>query len=243
MKKLSILVLMLVLLTACNPSENESNKNDKVIFLKSIALKVPEPSGLAFDNGFLWTVSDENKTVYKIDTLGNIISSFTVNGEDLEGVTVVSDSSLAVILERTREVVLITKNGKELNRYSVNLTGELNLGLEGISYNPANTHFYILNEKNNRLILELDKDLNELNRKELTFSNDLSGICYDSNRDAFWIVSDESQSVSNCNYKFEVVDDFKVNIPQMEGVAFDPNSNRLFIVSDRAESLYIYQLK
>ena len=242
MKFVLMIYLILIITFACSPSENESSLSDKIIFLKSISINVPEPSGLAFDEGFLWTLSDENSTVYKLDTIGNIITSFVVEGDDLEGITVLTDSSLAIVLERTREVKVISKSGRTLNQFTVNVSGELNYGLEGITIDPTNNHIYILNEKLPSLVIEFDGDNKEVSRKELNFADDISGICYDTTRNGFWIISDESQTISLCNYNFEVLESFKVNIPQMEGVAFDPNTNRLYVVSDRTESLYIYQL-
>ncbi|MBE0570325.1 MAG: SdiA-regulated domain-containing protein, partial [Ignavibacteriaceae bacterium] len=74
--------------------------------------------------------------VYLIDSWGRVVISFKINGEDLEGITVIDDSTLAVVLERTREVVILDTSGLELKRAKLDLEGELNNGLEGISYDP-----------------------------------------------------------------------------------------------------------
>ena len=100
-----------------------------------------------YDEKGFWIVSDENSKVYLIDSWGKEIKSFKVNGNDLEGITVVDDSTLAVVLERSREVVILDTSGKELKRTSLDLEGELNSGLEGITYDPKEKKFYLLNEK------------------------------------------------------------------------------------------------
>ncbi len=243
MKKLFVLTLLILVITSCNTSDNKENIVENITFIKNVSLQIPEPSGIDFNNGFLWIVSDENNLVYKTDTLGNIIESFEIDGNDLEGITIISDSTMAVALERSRTIVIANISGKELNRFSVEISGELNYGLEGITYNSSNSHFYILNEKQPGINIEIDQDYKEVNRIELSFASDYSGICYDAVRDAFWIVSDESQSISLCNYKFEVIEDYKVNIPQMEGISYDQKNNKLYIVSDKLESLFIYELK
>ncbi|MCK7519097.1 MAG: SdiA-regulated domain-containing protein [Ignavibacteriales bacterium] len=96
----------------------------------SIAEKIPvtEPSGLdlTFDEKGFWIVSDQNSKVYLIDSWGRVVKSFKVDGEDLEGITVIDDSTLAVVLERTREVVILDTSGLELKRRKLNLKGELN---------------------------------------------------------------------------------------------------------------------
>lgn len=100
-------------------------------------INVPEPSGLAlsYDGRYLWTVGDSDSKVHKLDLNGNVITSFKVNGEDLEGITVIDSINLAVILERTREIVVLDTSGKEIKRKKFDLKGKLNEGLEGICLN------------------------------------------------------------------------------------------------------------
>lgn len=81
-------------------------------------------------------MSDQNSKVYLIDSWGREVKSFKVDGEDLEGITVIDERTLAVVLEKTREVVILDTSGLELKRRKLNLKGELNSGLEGITYDP-----------------------------------------------------------------------------------------------------------
>jgi uncharacterized protein YjiK len=229
MKNLLKITLVFLLIFSCtNEKEKNVNFND-LTFLKSIKLQIPEPSGITFFNNSLWIVSDNESSIFNVDTLGNILNTIPVDGKDLEGIT-------------NRKVVSLNLSGKEIQSGTIDITGELNYGLEGIGFNQVKRNFYVLNEKNPQLIIELDENFEELSRKEIQFAKDISGITFDNNKDAFWITSDESNSINFCNHNFEVIKEYKVNIPQIEGIAIDIEKNRLYVVSDRTESLYIYQI-
>ncbi|MBZ0182095.1 MAG: SdiA-regulated domain-containing protein [Melioribacteraceae bacterium] len=242
MKNLLKITLLLLLFFGCtNKKETKDNLSD-LTFLKSVKLQIPEPSGITFFNNSLWIVSDDESSIFNVDTLGNILNTIPVDGKDLEGITNTSDSVIVIILERDRKVIALDLDGKELHSKTIDITGELNYGLEGIGFNQVKRNFYVLNEKNPLLIIELDENFEELSRKEIQFAKDISGITYDENRDVYWVTSDESNSINFCNHNFEVIKEYKVNIPQIEGIAIDLVKNRLYVVSDRTESLYIYQI-
>lgn len=137
--------------------------------VKITPIKVLEPTGLTnpFDGKYFWCVGDNDIKVFKLDLNGNIKSSFPVNGLDLEGITVIDSTKLAVIFERTREVVVVDISGKEINRKKINLKGRLNEGLEGICYDPKTKDFYFLNEKRPGLLIKTDSTFKEIFRKEL----------------------------------------------------------------------------
>ncbi|MAT56562.1 MAG: hypothetical protein CMF23_01160 [Ignavibacteriae bacterium] len=242
MKNLLKISLVFVLLFSCTNEKEKNENSSDLTFLKSIKLQIPEPSGITFFNNSLWIVSDDESSVFNVDTLGNILNTISVDGKDLEGITNISDSVIVIVLERDRKVVSINLSGKEIKSKTIDITGELNYGLEGIGFNQIKRNFYILNEKNPLLIIELDENFEELSRKEIHFAKDISGITFDENRDAYWVTSDESNSIILCSHSFEVIKEFKVNIPQIEGIAIDIEKNRLYVVSDRTESLYIYQI-
>jgi uncharacterized protein YjiK len=166
---LSILIFA-AFFTFCGKDKNEETVKT-LSFSIAEKLPVPEPSGLdlTFDETGFWIVSDENSKVYLIDSWGRMVKSFNVDGKDLEGITVIDDSTLAVVLERTREVVILDTSGIKINRTALDLKGELNSGLEGITSDPKEKKFYVLNEKKPRLLLTLDENLREL--KNLTSKN------------------------------------------------------------------------
>lgn len=248
MKKIIVGVLLLLFITVIVICYlNNSKKNEAITNLKPVSiieLGVPEPSGLCFDksNNSLWTVSDENSTIYNIDLAGNILSTIVVNGFDLEGITIIDDSTLAAIFERDRTIVLLNKSGRELKRIKLSLTGEPNKGLEGITFNKSNNHLYVLNEKDPGVLIEVDTTGRLIKKKELKFTTDYSGLSYIDVSKQIWIISDEGEAIFKCTKNAEVINKYKVNIEQIEGIAIDPDNSILYIVSDPLEKLYIYQL-
>ena len=231
----------------CSFCGNNTKEISEKTFTFSVSehIPVPEPSGLdlSFDETGFWIVSDENSTVFLLDGWGNVVKSFKVKGADLEGITVIDDSTLAVVLERTREVVILDTSGIELRRAKINLRGELNSGLEGITYSPKEKIFYILNEKKPRLLITLDKNLVELKRDTLNFSKDVSGIFFDDKDNTLWILSDESQRISKTDLSGKLIEEFKIKISQPEGITFNKTHTKLYIVSDNTENLYVFNLE
>jgi uncharacterized protein YjiK len=226
-------------------TNNESEKTVKTLsFSAAEIIPVPEPSGLAMtldETGF-WVVSDKNSKVYLINSRGSVVKSFKVKGESLEGITVIDRKTIGVVLERTREVVIIDTSGKEINRAALNLKGELNSGLEGITYDPVRKIFYVLNEKKPRLLITLDEELNELSRDTLNFSKDVSGIFYDNIDSTLWILSDESQRIFKTDLTGNPIKEYKINVTQPEGITLNEARTKLFIVSDKTENLYVFNL-
>lgn len=240
---LSILLLAM-LFSFC--SKSNTDKSVKTLsFSVAEKIPVPEPSGLdlAFDETGFWIVSDENSNVYLIDSWGKVVKSFKVNGEDLEGITVIDDSTIALVLERTREVVILDTSGIELKRAKLDLEGELNNGLEGISYDPEEKKFFVLNEKKPRLLLTLDENLNEIKRDTLNFAKDVSGIFFDAVDKNLWILSDESQRIFKTDLSGNPIEEFKIKITQPEGITLNKARTKLFVVSDKTENLYVFNLE
>jgi uncharacterized protein YjiK len=225
-----------------------NKKDEKVKTLTfSVAEKIPvtEPSGLVLsaDEKAFWTVSDQTAEVYLFDGWGKIIKSFKLDGEDPEGITIVEDSTLAVVLERSREIIILDTAGNEIKRASINLKGDLNSGLEGITYDPAEKKFYLINEKNPLLLITLDQNLVEIKRDTLNFSKDVSGIFYDSELKVLWILSDENQRIYKTDFSGNPIEEFRIKVTQPEGIAFNKARARLYIISDRTENLYVFNLK
>ena len=223
-------------------------KEEKIKTLTfSVAEKIPvfEPSGLALsaDEKAFWTVSDQTAEVYLFDGWGKVIKSFKLDVEDPECITIVYDSTLAVVLERSREVVIMDTSGNEIKRASINLNGELNNGLEGISYDPKEKKFFVLNEKKPRLLITLDQNLVEMKRDTLNFSKDVSGIFYDSELKVLWILSDESQRIYKTDLSGNPIEEIKIKVTQPEGITFNKARTKLYIISDRTENLYVFNLK
>jgi len=233
---------------ACNNNRPQTNderdlKKTGIKLIEKHELDVPEPSGLSLsiDGKYLWTVSDENKSVYKISLIGDIIKKFSVDEIDLEGITVIDTNRIAVIAELKRRIIISDTLGNEISRVQLDLKGENNSGIEGITYDKNRDQFYVVNEKALTLLIKLDNEFNIINKRKLKIADDLSGLSYDESTDNLWIISDESKLIIICNTEGEVKKKFKINIPQIEGIAVDNKKGLIYIVSDYTETLYIFK--
>ena len=241
---LIFIISVIFLSSNCNINRQDPPNRHKLLLKNSINISVPEPSGLSFsyDRKNLWVVSDQNSTVYLMSLTGKIVKSFKVNYEDLEGVTVIDSIRLAIIAERTREIVVLDTSGREITNAKLNLKGRLNEGLEGICYDKDLNKFILVNEKNPGLLIQTNFNLDMLSKIEIKYAKDNSGLSYDPFDKSLWALSDESGSFYRINEKGEVIEEYKIFIDQPEGIAVDVQNKKVFIVSDRTEKLYEYDL-
>lgn len=246
MKKVLLFVIIFIIVAVIFflIKKEEVNQKTHLQPIKSISLTVPEPSGLFFDktSKTFWTVSDENSTIYNIDSLGNIISEIKVNGKDLEGITKLNDTTLVTILERERTIIFLNINGTELNKINLDLKGEPNKGLEGITYNSTKNELYIINEKDPGLLLTIDSSNSVIKKQELYFTSDYSGLDYVEELDMLWIISDEGNAIMQCTTEGKLIKKFTVDVEQIEGIAVDYENKLIYIISDPLEKMFIYRL-
>ncbi len=237
-----ILLLVVLGLFGCKKKTQPPEK--PLTYVAAYSISVPGSSGLDFtyDKRGFWVASDETSKIYKLNADGNVVKTLKVDGYDLEAVTVVNDSVIAVVLERTRELVMIDTSGKEIRRKKLKLKGERNSGLEGITFNPLTGHFYVLNEKNPSLLIELNDEFEVISIDTLKFSKDVSGIFYDETDNVLWILSDENQLVVITDLNGKPLKKMNISVVQPEGIAVDKKKNRLYIVSDSREALYVYDI-
>jgi uncharacterized protein YjiK len=238
-----VIVVLLVIISqyGCSNSGNEK----KIQHAAVIKLDVPEPSGLVVsaDGKFMWTVSDDNNTIYAISFEGKVLRSVKLKGSnlDLEGVAVVDDMTLAVIYERLRTVALVNFDGEIIKSAKLDLSGDENSGLEGIAFDKKLKKFYILNEKKPGLLLELDNELRIQKQRKLEFASDYSAIDFDDSINVLWILSDEDKTLFKCTTNGDVKASYKLDIEQPEGVALDRKNGKIYIVSDPAGKLYCFE--
>ncbi len=245
-----ILFTTVFILTGCNLNDSTAvTPPPDGSFIKKIAeysTEVSEPSGLTLGrNGkCLWTVSDNTNHVYKISLEGKVLKELSYNGDDLEGIVYDKrDGSLWVVEEQLRQIVHIDTNGAELGRFDVtNLEGSGNSGLEGICLDN-NFSFYVLNEKKPRLWAKLDSSFKAVIIKKIEFTEDLSGICSDTEVNKFWLVSDQSKMLFLWSPETGVLKSAKLDFPKAEGIAIDFENGIVYIVSDETGKLYVFKLK
>ena len=244
MRKISLIIIALFLLTLISCKEKEQTPKKPLTYVGAYTISVPEPSGLTMTQnkrGF-WTVSDETSTIYRLDNEGNVVQTIKVDGFDFEAITLIDDTTLVILQERTREMVFLDTSGLELKRIKLDLEGELNSGPEGIAFNPQNRHFYILNEKKPSLFIELDEGLNIVKKDTLRFCKDVSGLCFDEANQVLWMLSDESQLVIKTDLNGKLLQKINITIPQPEGITLSEDGRKLYIVSDNKETLYVFNV-
>ncbi len=242
--------LSLVLILACSDetptvTDPPPQVEPRLELISTANIQVDEPSGLCFsiDNKSLWTVSDRTRKVYKVDFNGNVLETLAYTGNDLEGIAVdPGDSTIWVAEENLSQIVQLDTLGNELQR--IDVTGAAgNSGLEGITINTANGHFFLLKEKNPGVLIELDHEFNLLTYKRITFAFDFSGIYYESQNQHLWIVSDQNEKVYKCDLTGSVLTEYPIDVDKAEGIAVDFDNARVYVVSDSYEKLYLFSIK
>jgi uncharacterized protein YjiK len=237
------LLLALVFVVSCGKDEDTEGLL-KLSLDSQYALDVPEPSGLSFSRNktFLYTVSDQTGKIYKISFEGELMSTLGFIGSDLEGITVnPKDGQIWVVEERNRKMIQLSASGSELNSFSINVEQhEMNSGLEGITFNGNNEHFYLLNEKIPGKLIETNKQGVIFTETNLNFASDFSGVFYDDLEDFLWIVSDEAKIVSKCFLDGTLIESYKLPISSAEGIVVKSSEKKIFIVSDASEKLLVF---
>lgn len=239
---LKIICIFFPLLVSAGCEKIKFGPSETLKPIEKYSLKIPEPSGLALLNDKLWIVSDSKNTVYQTNLKGEIEFSFKINGIDPEGITVFDDSLLAIVLETSNEILVTDFKGNEISNTSINIKGSRNSGLEGITYNPSNGHFYLVNEKDPVLLIETDKSFNEISRKKIKNVRDLSGISYSAKEDCLLLVSDEDRKIIKASLDGEFIEEYKINVEQAEGIAIDDKNNLIYVVSDKEEKLFVFEM-
>jgi uncharacterized protein YjiK len=202
-------------------------------------MSIGEPSGLAYCEAThsLYMVSDANPFVYRIDTAGIILGSIPVAAADLEGITLSGAGDTIFVVEETAsQITTFLANGTKVSSFPLLVRTEVSHSLEGITRNAAG-HLVVINEKAPTLMVELAGGA-EVGRVLLTYTSDISDICYDRGEDCYWIVSDESQKVIKVSRSGALLGEWPVPLQQGEGIAFI--GNRMYLVSDADAKLYVF---
>lgn len=205
---------------------------------------VREPSALSFsvDKKTLFTVSDNNGSIYELNLQGKILREIKTGLSDLEGIITHPDlGGFCLVEERIRTASCLDNTGKELKRKTIPFQGESNSGFEGISYNPLKKQFFIVNEKKPKSIITLDTDFNIVNTVNFDKALDLSDIFYDDLTDQFWLLSHESKEIYLTDSNFEIEKVFSIpSIVQAEGIVVDSKNKKIYIISDKDSSFTIF---
>jgi uncharacterized protein YjiK len=182
-------------------------------------------------------ISDNSPAIFKIDTLGQVLSSIPVTAQDIEGVALSPNADTIYVVEETPSLVsTFLSNSTKLSSFSVMVRTLPNHSLEGITIDNQG-HVFVINEKSPMMMLEFSGQT-ELSRIQLGYTTDISDICYDGDADCFWIVSDESKMVIKITKAGALLGAWSTPVLQGEGIAII--GNRLYIVSDVEAKLYVF---
>ncbi|QDT30684.1 SdiA-regulated [Gimesia panareensis] len=219
-----------------------------------------EPSGLALDpEGALWTVCDQSKRLFQIDTNGEILATRKVDNRGLEGITFDAEGNILVVDEDAGKILKYDPaTGKEIaDRRLKDMDGFCavaryfeeagNNGLEGITCDPLRSEILLLKEADPGLLIAVSDDLERIVAVDYLDGGrgfvdeelkpqaiDFSGLCYDRVRDLFWIVSDQASRVFTYDRRRgKVIQQFSF------GAAGKPIRKAEGVTLDR-ESKYLY---
>jgi uncharacterized protein YjiK len=243
MKKYFLIPLLLgILFWGCdNGSDSTDTTGLTLVTSKTLSVQEPSDLALSYEKTSLWTVSDSTGYVYRLSLNGDIEKVLTIDGNDPEGICVISSQVLAVVFENKSHIVFYDTSGNKLKTSDLNISSSFNIGLEGITYNQNTGHYFVVNEKSPTVIFEIDAGFNIVDTVELNLTNDLSGIFYEQNENVFWIISDESKFLGKFDTSFNLLISYELPLKQGEGVAVDYANKLIYLVSDKDYGFYVYR--
>lgn len=234
---------LFLLFSGCSKEEAGQNNNLSFISLNPVA--VPEASGLSeYSHGRYLTVSDSLSKVFVLSNTGTVLKSLEYTGNNLEGVTYDPFSgSIYVVEEKYGEVVKLDSTGMELDRFFIPV-GNLDPrhGLEGICFNTANRHLYVISEMNPSVLFELDSSGIVIQSFELSFARDYSSICYEPQEGMLWILSEDSRTLTKTTLQGIAVITYNTGVKKGEGVVVDIKRSRVYIITDSTSTFFILSL-
>lgn len=211
-------------------------------FVAAYPVDVAEPSGLSLskDNLSLWTVSDKTRGIYQISLQGTVLSHFQSERGDLEAITTIDAQHLAFLSERDRVIVVTRNDGRIIEEAKISLSGSKNKGPEALTYDEDAEQFHVIQESPG-ILLSLNRQFEEVARRELEFFQDYSSISFDSERKQFWVLSDLSHSIHVLDQDLRLQQSYSIDVKQMEGIAIDQKARRIYVVSDPLSALYVFE--
>ncbi len=213
--------------------------------INSYKIDVPEPSGLSFDANqeALFTVSDKTNNIYKLSLEGKLLKTIECDADDLEGITYSkTDNTIWIADERKRKLKQLNIDGNTLKSFKIKVKAKKkNAELEGLTINNLSGNLLCLNEKKPGLLIETNQNGEVLEKHKLDFAKDYSGIYHDAETNNLWIVSDKSMTITQCDMKGNILNNYQTDIESMEGIVVDSNKKLIYVVSDELQKLFVFQ--
>lgn len=234
-----ILITFLCLTAYSCGKSDEVQATNQLELISSDKINVSEASGLTINatGSILYTVSDNTSNIYELTTDGTVIKEYVYNGNDVEGISMVSNNKMLLVEERTKEIVEYDLSTKNYKKHTIIYNNnDSNSGLEGIAINLNDNTIFILNEKNPGLLMRLRSDFSIIESYNLDFASDYSGIFHDKDLNILWILSDERKTINKCSLKGVLIKSYSINVTKAEGIAV--TNNTIYVVSDSNSTLY-----
>ena len=105
-KIISFTIVFIGFFIACNKSDSVVKTNNNLELISSEKINVSEASGLTINasGSTLYTVSDNTSNIYELSTNGAVLKEYVYNGNDVEGISMVSNNKVLLVEERTKEI-------------------------------------------------------------------------------------------------------------------------------------------
>ena len=240
-----LLLFLLLALFSCTTQTLPQDEEATLQLVATYPVNVSEPSGLTYDSSTknLWTISDNNGNLYKLDTLGTVLEEYQTHFNDPEGIAYdYQTNSLWITEEATSNLINVSKSGEILSVTNLDWVSPSNSGLEGICINH-NSRICVIKEKNPSYFYVLDSELHLSKQFQLNFSGDCSGIFEDEKIGYYWLVSDQDETLYLWDEENNKVEQqFKLNFPKAEGIVYITSTKTFYIVSDSQRKLFKFRL-
>lgn len=232
MKKifLTLLLAFAVLLFSFGGS-----KTKKLKPVEKIKLNFNEPSDICtFKDCFL--MPGNKAFLFQTNSKG-IEKKIGSYGLDLEGIC--TDGNLIYLLDETaRQVFVLNQQFEVTSTKQLHYSGATNLGFESITYNEQTQHFFIGTEKSPQLIIEFDKEFNQLSQFSLNGIREVSAMTI--HNGSLWILSDEMHQLFEVDVLTKkTAASWMLPIINPEGLCFSKD-NKLIIVSDDMNTMFVF---
>ncbi len=217
-------------------------------------------SGITFnsDSGSFWVIINQPQQLIELDKdLKPLRLIELENFADTEAIAYAGNSTYIIADERDQSIVVApinqatqSLNKDELHHLTINIDGNSNKGLEGVTVDYEKQTIYAVRERDPMRLISVKGILDKKPGINVEFPpgidvgdlymDDLSGLHFDSGTGHLLILSDESKMLAEVDLqgnKISYMDldvgfnNLKYAIPQAEGVTLDADNN-LYIISE-----------
>lgn len=217
-----------------------------------------EPSGAVWHTRLqrLFIVSDDGHLA-GVEANGTGLQIWNVAG-DLEGVTVADAATNLIYIGNENpdsiiEYNFVTSQVKRTFDLTFKMTGDVNQGLEGLTFvpdatNPEGGQFWAGHQGEGKIYVFSCPIKTSATSTTVTYiktitpvpgRTDLSDLCYDARTDTIYVLYDDANRLTQVNKSGTVLNDWVMPGTNQEGIA--TRGCELFVAQDEAHGLYKYR--